>query len=151
MLFRSVAIGSVSGGGRYDNLTGNFGMPDVSGVGISFGVDRLYDAMEELQLFPKATQISSTVMIAHLDEETMGYGLKVANTLRENGIATEIYPDQSKLKKQLDYANKKMIPFVIVIGSDEMKDGMLTIKNMETGEQEKLGVNDIIKKLLVVS
>ena len=144
-----VAIGSVSGGGRYDNLTGNFGMPDVSGVGISFGVDRLYDAMEELQLFPKEAQISSTVMIAHFDEETMRYGLKVAHELRQNGIATEIYPDQTKLKKQLDYANKKMIPFVIVIGSDEIKDGQLTIKNMEKGEQEKLSLNDIVKKLAV--
>ncbi len=145
----NVAIGSVSGGGRYDNLTGNFGMPDVSGVGISFGVDRLYDAMEELQLFPKEAQISSTVMIAHFDEETMRYGLKVAHELRQNGIATEIYPDQTKIKKQLDYANKKMIPFVIVIGSDEIKDGQLTIKNMEKGEQEKLSLNDIVKKLAV--
>ncbi|MBK5279588.1 MAG: histidine--tRNA ligase [Bacteroidia bacterium] len=142
-----VAIGSVSGGGRYDNLTGNFGMPDVSGVGISFGVDRLYDAMEELQLFPKEAQISSTVMIAHLDEDTMRYGLKVAHKLRQNGIATEIYPDQSKLKKQLDYANKKLIPFVIVIGSDEMKDGLLTFKNMEKGEQEKLSLTSIISKI----
>ena len=124
-------------------------MPDVSGVGISFGVDRLYDAMEELKLFPKEAQISSTVMIAHFDEETMRYGLKVAHELRQNGIATEIYPDQTKLKKQLDYANKKMIPFVIVIGSDEIKDGQLTIKNMEKGEQEKLSLNDIVKKLAV--
>ncbi len=143
----NVSIGSVSGGGRYDNLTGNFGLPGVSGVGFSFGVDRLYDAMEELQLFPKEAQISSTVMIAHLDEETMRYGLKVAHDLRQNGIATEIYPDQTKLKKQLDYANKKMIPFVIVIGSDEMKDGLLTIKNMEKGEQEKLSLNEIVKQL----
>ena len=147
----NVSIGSVSGGGRYDNLTGNFGLPDVSGVGISFGVDRLYDAMEELKLFPKEAQISSTVMVAHLDEETMRYGLKVAHELRQNGIATEIYPDQSKLKKQLDYANKKMIPFVIVIGPDEMNNGMLTIKNMEKGEQEKLLIDDIIGKLFVKS
>jgi histidyl-tRNA synthetase len=143
----NVAIGSVSGGGRYDNLTGNFGLPGVSGVGISFGVDRLYDAMEELQLFPKEAQISSAVMIAHFDEETMRYGLKVGHELRQNGIATEIYPDPSKIKKQLDYANKKMIPFVIVIGSDEIKDGQLTIKNMEKGEQEKLSLNEIIKQL----
>jgi len=145
----NVAIGSVSGGGRYDNLTGNFGLPDVSGVGISFGVDRLYDALEELQLFPKEAQASSTVMIAHFDDETFRYGLKVAYELRQNGIATEIYPDQVKLKKQLDYANKKMIPNVVVIGSDEMKDGLLTIKNMEKGEQEKLDVRDIVKKLIV--
>ncbi len=143
----NVAIGSVSGGGRYDNLTGNFGLPGVSGVGISFGVDRLYDAMEELQLFPKEAQISATIMVAHFDEDTMRYGLKVAHELRQNGIATEIYPDQTKLKKQLDYANKKMVPFVIVIGSDEIKDGQLTIKDMEKGEQEKLSLNEIIKQL----
>ena len=145
----NVSIGSVSGGGRYDNLTGNFGLPDVSGVGISFGVDRLYDAMEELKLFPKEAQISSTLMIAHFDEATMRYGLKVAHELRQNGIATEIYPDQFKLKKQLDYANKKMIPFVIVIGPDEMNNGMLTIKDMEKGEQEKLSVGDIVNKFKI--
>ncbi|MEK6780329.1 MAG: histidine--tRNA ligase [Bacteroidota bacterium] len=146
----NVSIGSVGGGGRYDNLTGNFGLPGISGVGFSFGVDRLYDALEELQLFPKEAQISSTVMIAHLDEETFRYGLKVTQEVRQHGIATEIYPDQTKLKKQLDYANKKMIPFVIVIGSDEMKDGLLTIKNMETGEQEKLSLNEILVKKLAV-
>lgn len=140
----NVSIGSVSGGGRYDNLTGVFGMPGVSGVGFSFGVDRLCDAMEELNLFSKETQISSKVMIAHMDEVTMKYGLKITHALRERGIASEIYPDQIKLKKQLEFANKKMIPFVIVIGSDEIKDGMLTLKNMETGEQQKQALPDII-------
>ncbi len=144
----NVSIGSVSGGGRYDNLTGVFGMPGVSGVGFSFGVDRLCDALEELNLFSKDTQISSKVMIAHMDEGTMKYGLKVVHVLRQIGIASEIYPDQTKLKKQLEFANKKMIPFVIVIGSDEMKDGQLTIKNMETGEQQKLSIEDIISKFL---
>jgi histidyl-tRNA synthetase len=143
----NVAIGSVSGGGRYDNLTGVFGLPDVSGVGISFGVDRLYDAMEELKIFPEETQLSSKVMIAHFDDATLRYGLGVANQLRQSGIATEVYPDVTKVKKQLEYANKKMIPFVIVIGSDEMKDGLLTMKNMRTGEQEKLDVNSIALKL----
>jgi histidyl-tRNA synthetase len=143
----NVAIGSVSGGGRYDNLTGVFGLPDVSGVGISFGVDRLYDAMEELKIFPKEAQVSSKVMIAHFDDATLRYSLSVAHQLRESGISTEVYLDVTKLKKQLDYANKKEIPYVIVVGSDEMKDGMLTIKNMKTGEQEKLLVNDIALKL----
>ncbi|MFN6088108.1 MAG: histidine--tRNA ligase [Cyclobacteriaceae bacterium] len=147
----NVAIGSVSGGGRYDNLTGVFGLPDVSGVGISFGVDRLYDAMEELSLFPKEAQATSTVMIAHFDDATLRYSLHVANQLRESGIATEVYPDVAKLKKQLDYANKKEIPFVIVIGSDEMKEGMITLKNMEKGEQEKLILKDICLKLAVGS
>ncbi len=147
----NVAIGSVSGGGRYDNLTGVFGLPDVSGVGISFGVDRLYDAMEELSLFPKEAQATSTVMIAHFDDATLHYSLHVAHQLRENSIATEVYPDVAKLKKQLDYANKKEIPFVIVIGSDEMKEGMITLKNMEKGEQEKLILKDICLKLAVGS
>jgi histidyl-tRNA synthetase len=142
-----VAIGSVSGGGRYDNLTGVFGLPDVSGVGISFGVDRMYDAMAELQLFPKEVQISSKVMIAHFDDDTMRYALGVANQFRESGISTEVYPDVTKLKKQLEYANKKMIPFVVVIGSDEMRDGMLTLKDMEKGEQAKLSVHDIAIRL----
>jgi histidyl-tRNA synthetase len=143
----NVAIGSVSGGGRYDNLTGVFGLPDVSGVGFSFGVDRLYDAMEELKIFPKEAQVSSKVMIAHFDDATLRYSLGIANQLRESGISTEVYPDVTKLKKQLDYANKKEIPFVIVIGSDEMKDGMLTLKDMEKGEQEKLSVGEIAMKL----
>ena len=142
-----VAIGSVSGGGRYDNLTGVFGLPDVSGVGISFGVDRLYDAMEELQLFSKKAHATSKIMIAHFDNETLRYSLTVANQLRGSGISTEVYPDVTKLKKQLDYANKKEIPFVIVVGSDEIKDGMLTLKDMEKGEQEKLSVDEIIMKL----
>jgi histidyl-tRNA synthetase len=147
----NVAIGSVSGGGRYDNLTGVFGLPDVSGVGISFGVDRLYDAMEELKIFPKEAQVSSKVMIAHFDDATLRYALSVANQLRESGISTEIYPDVTKLKKQLEYANKKEIPYVIVVGSDEMKDGMLTLKDMEKGEQEKLNLKDIGLKLAVGS
>ncbi len=143
----NVAIGSVSGGGRYDNLTGVFGLPDVSGVGISFGVDRLYDAMEELQLFSKKAHATSKVMIAHFDNETLRYSLRVANQLRESGISTEVYPDVTKLKKQLEYANKKEIPFVIVVGADEVKDGMLTFKNMEKGVQEKLSIEEIVHKL----
>ncbi len=144
----NVAIGSVSGGGRYDNLTGFFGLPDVSGVGISFGVDRLYDAMEELQLFSTKVHATSKVMIAHFDNETLRYSLRVADQLRTSGIPTEIYPDVTKLKKQLDYANKKEIPFVIVVGSDEIKDGMLTLKDMKKGEQEKLSVDEILMILL---
>lgn len=143
----NVAIGSVGGGGRYDNLTGVFGMPGVSGVGFSFGVDRLCDVMEELNLFSKNTQVSSRVMIAYMDESTMRYGLKIVHALRECGIASEIYPDQVKLKKQLEFANKKMIPFVIVIGSEEMQGGTLTLKNMETGEQEKKTITEIIALL----
>jgi len=145
----NVAIGSVSGGGRYDNLTGGFGLPNVSGVGISFGVDRLYDAMEELKAFPESTQASSKVLICHFDEESKRYGLKTVQTLRDNGIASEVYPDSVKINKQLDYANKKMIPYTIVIGSDEVKSGVLSFKDMRAGEQEKITLDIIINKLTV--
>ncbi len=144
----NVSIGSVSGGGRYDNLTGVFGLPDVSGVGFSFGVDRLYDAMEELNLFPLETQISSQVLLVHFDEESKRYGLKILKTLRENGIASEIYPDSVKIQKQLDYANKKMVPYTIVIGSEEMKSGILAFKNMNTGEQQKYTLNQIVSLII---
>ncbi|MCB0491101.1 MAG: histidine--tRNA ligase [Cyclobacteriaceae bacterium] len=140
----NVGIGSVSGGGRYDNLTGVFGLEGVSGVGFSFGVDRLYDAMEELNVFPEDTEESTKVLIAHFDEEAMRYGLATLKALRREGIAAEIYPDVSKLKKQLDYANKKKIPYVVVIGSDEMKSGDLTFKNMKTGEQQRLTLEEIL-------
>ncbi len=144
----NVAIGSVSGGGRYDNLTQAFGdKENLSGVGFSFGVDRLYDAMEELKIFPRDAQVSSKVLICHFDEPSMRYGLGVLTNLRTNGIASEIYPDVSKLKKQLDFANKKDIPFTIVIGSEEMKSGLLPCKDMAKGEQEKLTIEQIIAKL----
>jgi histidyl-tRNA synthetase len=144
----SVAIGSVSGGGRYDNLTQAFGAKErLSGVGISFGVDRLFDAMEELKLFPEEAQISSTVLITHFDSENQRYGLSVLQALRNNNIAAEIYPDSIKIQKQLDYANKKMIPYVIVIGSEEVKSGLLAFKNMKTGTQEKININEILTKL----
>jgi len=141
----NVAIGSVSGGGRYDNLTAVFDAKEKSsGVGISFGIDRIYDAMEELKIFPKEATASSTVLIAHLDESSFTYGLKIAQSLREKEIASEIYPDQSKIKKQMEYADKKKIPFVIVIGSEEVKTGILTFKKMETGDQSKLSLQEII-------
>jgi histidyl-tRNA synthetase len=144
----NVGIGSVVGGGRYDNLTASFGdKENLSGVGFSFGVDRLYDALEELNLFPKEAQLSSKILICHFDEETMRFGLKALSAFRKADIASEIYPDQVKLKKQLDFANKKLIPFTIVIGSDEMKSGALSFKNMESGEQEKLTIEQVIQKL----
>jgi histidyl-tRNA synthetase len=144
----NVAIGSVSGGGRYDNLTQAFGdKENLSGIGFSFGVDRIYDAMEELKVFPKKTQISSNVLVCHFDEASLRYGLRVLSSLRTEGIACEIYPDISKIKKQLDYANKKRIPFALVIGSDEMSSGLIALKNLETGEQEKFYLNQIIDQL----
>jgi len=139
-----VSVGSVSGGGRYDNLTGGFGLPGVSGVGFSFGVDRLYDALEELQLFPEETQQTTRVLVCHLDGDCRRYALKTVYALRENNIAAETYPDITKLKKQLEYADRKQIPFVIVIGSDEMKSGSLTFRNMKTGEQHVHTLAEII-------
>lgn len=141
----NVAIGSVSGGGRYDDLTGVFGSKEkLSGVGISFGLDRIYDAMEELSLFPPETEVSSEVLIAHLDEKAMSYGFTALKELRKDGISAEIYPDVTKLKKQLDYANKKKIPYVIVVGEDEMKSGKLSFRNMKTGDQQSLTLDEIL-------
>jgi len=144
----NVGIGSVSGGGRYDNLTKAFGdKTNLSGVGFSFGVDRLYDAMEELNIFPPEAQGSSKVLICHFDEASMVYGLGILAKLRSAGISSEIYPDHAKIKKQLDYGNKKKVSFSIVTGSEEITSGSLTIKNMATGEQEKLNIDQIISKL----
>jgi histidyl-tRNA synthetase len=140
-----VKIGSVSGGGRYDNLTQAFGSKErLSGVGISFGIDRIYDAMEELNLFPAQTQVSSQVLVCHFDEATMQYGLSVLASLRKAGIASELFPEVSKLKKQLDYANKKWIAYTLVIGDEEMKSSLLTLKDMRSGLQVKLDLPGII-------
>jgi histidyl-tRNA synthetase len=144
----NVSIGSVSGGGRYDHLTQAFGdKENLSGVGFSFGVDRIYDAMEELQIFPRHTQRSSRVLVCHFDKESMAYGLGLVGKLRAAGIASEIYPDITKIKKQLDYANKKQIPYAMVIGSEEINSGMIAFKNLETGEQEKFYIEQIIEQL----
>jgi histidyl-tRNA synthetase len=144
----NVMIGSVSGGGRYDNLTQAFGdKENLSGVGFSFGVDRIYDAMEELKIFPRHAQASSQALICHFDKESMDYGLGILTKLRAAGIASEIYPDTSKIKKQLDYANKKQIPYAMVIGSEEVTSGLIAFKNLETGEQEKFYLEQIIQQL----
>lgn len=139
-----VQMGSISGGGRYDNLTGTFGMPGLSGVGISFGVDRIYDVMEELKLFPENQSVSTQVMITNFDADAEAYGLGVLRQLREVGINAELYPDASKLKKQFDYADRKRIPYVLIIGSEEIQTGILSLKNMKTGEQQKLGLVQIL-------
>lgn len=143
----NVSIGSISGGGRYDNLTGMFGLPNVSGVGFSFGVDRVYDVMNELNLFQNINTSSSQVLIAHFDKENQNYGLKILKKLRENNISAELYPDIAKIKKQFDFANNKQIPYVIVIGSDEMASGLLTFKDMTSGEQQKLELSQIVEKI----
>lgn len=143
----NVSIGSISGGGRYDNLTGVFGLPNVSGVGISFGVDRIYDVLEELNLFPSTTSSTTKALICYFDEETEKYSLPILYQLRKAGINSEVFPEQAKMKKQLNYANNKGIPFVVIIGSEEVKSGMLTLKNMLNGEQERLTIDQITQKL----
>lgn len=139
---------SIGGGGRYDNLTGIFGLPNVSGVGISFGVDRIYDVMEELQLFPaqlKSTQ--TTVLFCHFNAETQAYCLPALKQLRDAGIAAEIYPDNKKLGKQLDYANALHIPFAAIAGEDEMKAGVFNLKNLISGEQRTYASVDLLNEI----
>jgi histidyl-tRNA synthetase len=143
----NVKIGSVSGGGRYDDLTGVFGMPGVSGVGFSFGVDRLYDVMEELNLFPKEATRSVKALIVHFSENNKTYGLGVLKKLRDAQVSAEVYPDNAKLKKQLTYANKKDIPYVIIIGDNEQESGQLTLKNMGSGDEYNLSADEIVEKL----
>ena len=144
----NVNMGSVCGGGRYDNLTQSFGSKEkLSGVGISFGIDRIYDVMEELNLFPTSTAQFTKVLVVHMDEATMNYGLIVTQNLRNQGISTEIYPDITKVKKQLDYANKKQIPFAVIIGPDEMSANLLALKNLESGDQEKVDLETLISRL----
>ncbi|HLL93592.1 MAG TPA: histidine--tRNA ligase [Spirosoma sp.] len=139
-----VSIGSVSGGGRYDNLTGAFGMPGLSGVGISFGVDRIYDVMEELKLFPAGVGQGTHVLIIPFDPGARTVALPLLNQLRTAGVAAEVYPDLAKLKKMMDYANAKAIPYVVLIGPEEVQTGLLTLKNMATGGQKKVGVTDVL-------
>ncbi|NID09423.1 histidine--tRNA ligase [Fibrivirga algicola] len=142
-----VSIGSVSGGGRYDNLTGTFGMPGLSGVGISFGVDRIYDVMDELQLFPASAGQGTQVLLACFDAQGRALALPLLSQLRAANVPAELYPDLAKVKKQLDYANQKQIPYVVLIGSDEVQSGLLSVKNMVSGEQQKLSAPAIIDLL----
>jgi histidyl-tRNA synthetase len=143
-----VAMGSIGGGGRYDDLTGMFGLSDLTGVGISFGADRIYDVLEELKLFPQSASESTRVLISNFDEKAEKYALPLLQTLREKGISAEIYPTSAKLKKQMTYADDKNIPFVILIGSDEMETGLLSFKNMKSGEQQQLTLEEIASLLL---
>lgn len=143
-----VAMGSIGGGGRYDDLTGMFGLSDLTGVGISFGADRIYDVLEELNLFPESTTESTKALISNFDAQAEKYALPLLQQIRNAGISAEIYPSSAKLKKQMAYADDKNIPYVILIGSDEMESGLLTLKNMKTGEQQKATVEEIISLLL---
>lgn len=142
-----VSIGSISGGGRYDNLTGVFGIPGLSGAGISFGVDRIYDVMEELNLFPDQAQQGTRILLCHFDEENFSYCLPLAHFLRQNGIQTEIYPETGKIKKQLSYADARQIPFAGIVGSEEMESQTLTLKNLINGEQQRVSKEALLALL----
>lgn len=142
-----VIMGSIGGGGRYDDLTGMFGLKDLTGVGVSFGADRIYDVMEELNLFPESSSVSTHVLLSNFDQLSEKYALPLLQQLRNSGIHSEIYPSAAKLKKQLNYADSKQIPYVILIGSEEMESGKLTLKNMSSGEQQKLSASEIISLL----
>lgn len=141
------AIGSICGGGRYDNLTGIFGLPDVSGVGISFGADRIYDVLTGLDKFPKEAVGGTTVLLSNMDESSVAYLLPLANELRAKGISCEVYPDQSKLKKQFEYAEKNKIPFFIIAGESEVQAKTVNLKNLETGEQTTLPLSEVVSVL----
>ncbi len=139
-----VQIGSISGGGRYDNLTGVFGMEGVSGVGISFGADRIYDVLNQLDLYPKDAVDGTQLLFVNFGEAEAAYVLPVLAKVRAAGIRAEIYPDSAKMKKQMGYANNKAIPFVAIVGENEMNEGKLTLKNMTTGEQSLVTPDELI-------
>ena len=140
---KDYAIGSICGGGRYDNLTGIFGLPDTSGVGISFGADRIYDVLKGLDKFPEGLRSSTRLLFANMDASVLPYLIPVARSLRAEGLACEIYPDAGKLKKQFDYADRKAIPFISINGSDEAAAGTVGIKNLASGEQRTFSRDDI--------
>ena len=140
-------MGSITGGGRYDNLTGIFGMPGLSGVGISFGADRIYDVLNTLDLYPKEAVHATQVLFINFGEKETAFCIPLVAQLRKAGIRTEIYPDAVKMKKQMSYANTKQIPFVALVGENEMNTGKVTLKNMTTGEQSQVDVNELIEKV----
>lgn len=144
---KDVVIGSITGGGRYDNLTGVFGMSGTSGVGISFGADRIYDVLNALDLYPKDTLASTKVLFVNFGEKEGAQSLQYVMKLRANGIPAEIYPDSTKMKKQMSYANDKNVEYVAMVGETEMANGTIALKCMETGEQENLTINEVISKL----
>ena len=145
-----VSIGSICGGGRYDDLTGIFGLEGVSGVGISFGADRIYDVLLQLDRFPKRASLDTTLLFVNFGEAEVKHIIPILGRLRKSGIASELYPDQAKMKKQMSYANTREIPFVALVGEQEIKDGMLTLKEMETGKQERLTPEQLLERLTSV-
>lgn len=141
-------MGSITGGGRYDDLTGIFGMPGLSGVGISFGADRIYDVLNTLDLYPKESVKGTKLLFINFGEKETEYCMPIVDATRKEGISTEIYPDKVKMKKQMSYANAKNIPFVVLAGDNEIAENKVTLKDMKTGEQQILTVQDMIRKIL---
>ena len=144
---KDIQMGSVGGGGRYDDLTSVFGLKDISGVGVSFGFARIYDVMEEKGLFPREIGNKTKVLIASFDEDSLVYSFELGTELRKSGLSCDIYPSAAKMKKQLNYANKKAIPYVVIVGEDERNSGLWQLKNMETGDQMKLDTQALITYL----
>ncbi|RXQ96694.1 histidine--tRNA ligase [Ancylomarina salipaludis] len=144
---KDMEFGSITGGGRYDDLTGIFGLKDVSGVGISFGADRIYDVLEQMNRFPAETVNTTKVMFVNFGEKEEKYCLPILAKLRANGVKAEIFPESAKMKKQMTYANDKHIPFVIMVGETEIEEGLVSLKDMESGEQVKLSPDALIDKL----
>jgi len=144
---KDMAMGSIAGGGRYDDLTGIFGLPDVSGVGISFGADRIYDVLNELNLFPENAAGTTQLLFVNFGTAEEKYCLPLLAEARNNGICAELYPSSAKMKKQLDYANAYNIPYVAIVGSDEMSSGTIMLKNMNSGEQNKITLPELINLL----
>lgn len=142
-----VQIGSITGGGRYDNLTGVFGMPGLSGVGISFGADRIYDVLNQLDLYPSNVSQSVKVLFVNFGEKEAAAASRIVKSLREEDIAAELYPDVAKMKKQMGFADSESIPYVAIIGESELEEGMVTLKDMATGSQEKLNPGELVERL----
>ena len=142
-----VQIGSITGGGRYDNLTGVFGMSGVSGVGISFGADRIFDVLNQLELYPKEAVNGTQLLFINFGEQEAAFSMQALTKVRAAGIRAEIFPDSSKMKKQMSYANSKGVPFVALVGENEMAQGKVTLKNMETGEQQLVTPEELIEKI----
>lgn len=142
-----VEIGSITGGGRYDNLTGIFGLPGLSGVGISFGADRIFDVLNQLDLYPKEAVNGTQLLFINFGEKEAAFSMNVLTEVRAAGIRAEIFPDASKMKKQMGYANSKAIPFVALVGENEMNEGKVTLKNMETGEQKMVTPQELVSEL----
>lgn len=142
-----VQIGSITGGGRYDNLTGVFGMPGVSGVGISFGADRIFDVLNQLELYPEDSLLTTQIIFVNFGKEEQKHCIQLVSKLRKEGIRSEIYPETAKMKKQMGYADSKKIPFVALVGANEMAENKINLKDMITGDQKLVTIEEVIEML----